>query len=850
MKISDLVSVRLRAKQAGAYHQFYGGMRSGVLVLDHRDRIVYLNPAAETILQIEAERITGQAAAQALAGHKALLEQLHSKQATASISVQAGGETGYIEMNVTPLPDRAWLVVLHDITGHVQPQQGASQNERPAEQSEETYRYLVENINEIIFTTDLNGVITYVSPVTEELDGPSQDQLLGKSFHALVYPKDRPSVEASLERVLKGEINTFEFRIELRGELHHIRVYLRPILQNDEPTGFLGVASDITERRQVEQALERRASQLAVLNYIGEQIASTIEIQKVLDSATHLIQKHFGYYQIGIFIPDWDREALYMRSSSGAFSDLFPADYHLPFGQGIAGWAGENKSVLLANDVRVEPRYCNPFPNQIMTRSELAVPILIGDELAGVLDLQSPQINAFDENDVRVMKTVANQIAIAMENARLYEEVRRQLSERELQENMLRIHRDLLIRLSSAKNLEEMLRVTVETLTTELNADQVALWLVDWEGNSVRPVIGSPKNHPGPPSPLDRGITGLVARDGRPALITNVEQDDKHGLLPETNSLLCVPLILDRKVIGVISLESKASNAFTHDDLNLLSTLSNSLVVLIERARLFEEVERARMELENRAAELEKANARLLELDRLKSQFLANMSHELRTPLNSIIGFSEILADGLVGSVNSEQAECLKDILDSGRHLLTVINDLLDFSKIDAGRVKLEPASLEISTLFDELQRALAPLVEKKRQHLSFEQIGQLPPIIADPVRVKQVFLNLLSNANKFTPEGGSIVTTCRELEPGTLLFSVSDNGIGIRPEDHALIFEEFRQVDGSLTREVPGTGLGLTISKRIVELHGGRIWVESELHRGSTFYVTLPCTPSTTTTA
>lgn len=258
---------------------------------------------------------------------------------------------------------------------------------------------------------------------------------------------------------------------------------------------------------------------------------------------------------------------------------------------------------------------------------------------------------------------------------------------------------------------------------------------------------------------------------------------------------------------------------------------------------LFNPLREAHEQLAQRHAELREAN-------RMKTQFLTSVSHELRTPLNSIIGFSEILADGLVGSVNSEQAECLKDILDSGRHLLTVINDLLDFSKIDAGRVKLEPASLEISTLFDELQRALAPLVEKKRQHLSFEQIGQLPPIIADPVRVKQVFLNLLSNANKFTPEGGSIVTTCRELEPGTLLFSVSDNGIGIRPEDHALIFEEFRQVDGSLTREVPGTGLGLTISKRIVELHGGRIWVESELHRGSTFYVTLPCTPSTTTTA
>jgi len=499
--------------------------------------------------------------------------------------------------------------------------------------------------------------------------------------------------------------------------------------------------------------------------------------------------------------------------------------------------------MLLANDVRLESHYTNLYPDRIMTRSELAVPILVGEKLLGVLDIQSPLENAFDDNDVRVMRTVADQIAIAMENARLYEEARLQIKEREKKENMLRIQRDLLVKLSLAKGLEETLETAVHTIASELNANRVMISFINWNRNTVQPVVfhGYPPGFNVRPYSMKNNVAGWVAENSQPVLISNGFRPLNISFDGNYSALICVPLTSSSNVIGVVNVESDEPSTFNQEDLNLLTTLANDLVILIERARLFEEVEKARTELEKRATELEEANNNLRELDRLKSQFLANMSHELRTPLNSIIGFSEVLVDQLNGPLNEDQEEFIQDILDSGKHLLALINDILDFSKIEAGRMALELTTFHIKDLFDELRVTVSSLIEQKSQTLVFRQEGDSLLLTVDHLRIKQVFINLLSNAVKFSPVGGTITLTCRKVEPGWMLFSVRDSGIGIRPEDQELIFEEFRQVDGSLTREVAGTGLGLSISKRIVELHNGRIWVESDLGTGSIFYVFIP---------
>jgi signal transduction histidine kinase len=223
-----------------------------------------------------------------------------------------------------------------------------------------------------------------------------------------------------------------------------------------------------------------------------------------------------------------------------------------------------------------------------------------------------------------------------------------------------------------------------------------------------------------------------------------------------------------------------------------------------------------------------------------KSEFLANMSHELRTPLNAIIGFSEVLLEKLFGEVNEKQDDYLKDIHSSGKHLLGLINDILDLSKVEAGRMELEPSTFEIA---EALANAMTLVRERAQRHgiLLGQQVdGKLSEITADERKFKQILLNLLSNAVKFTPDGGRIDVLARR-ENGDAVISVRDTGIGIAPEDQAAVFEEFRQVGRDYTRKQEGTGLGLALTKKFVELHGGKIWLESEPGKGSTFTFSIP---------
>jgi len=469
----------------------------------------------------------------------------------------------------------------------------------------------------------------------------------------------------------------------------------------------------------------------------------------------------------------------------------------------------------------------------------LLLPLLAGDRVLGLVQVwesQSPR--HFTQGEIVTGQTLVHQAAVSMENARLFAETQRRVRE-------LRLLHDVGLAAASGLRLEETLQAAAEALAAEFPHARVALMLLEPESGALR-IKASVGYRSDMVRSLrlqaDEGITGWVARRGQPVLATDVCLDPRYVEIdPDVRSELCVPLAAGPLIVGVLNVESTQLNAFMQDDQRLLSTLASNLTMLVERARLFEEAEAARAELQQRAKALEEANVRLKELDRLKDQFLANMSHELRTPLNSIIGFSEVLIDGLVGEMTPDQKDCVNDIHFSGEHLLTLINDILDLSKIEAGRMTLAPAAVDLPLLLAEVQATVAPLLEKKSQTLEAEWDEGLPILIADFLRIKQVLLNLLSNANKFTLFEGRITLSCRLADPSTILFSVTDTGIGIKPEDQGLIFEEFRQADGSASREMSGTGLGLAISKRLIEMHGGHVWVESEYGRGSTFSFLLP---------
>ncbi|MFC1931777.1 ATP-binding protein [Chloroflexota bacterium] len=261
---------------------------------------------------------------------------------------------------------------------------------------------------------------------------------------------------------------------------------------------------------------------------------------------------------------------------------------------------------------------------------------------------------------------------------------------------------------------------------------------------------------------------------------------------------------------------------------------------ITERERMEQELQEKNEELQSQSKELIEKTRELQITSNAKSEFLAHMSHELRTPLNVIIGFSELMLDGVVGVIDKEQKQCLNDILGSGQHLLGLINDILDLSKIESGKMELKLRNFALPDVIESLSSKIVPMLAARRQNIELSVEEGLPLVYADKAKVRQVLINLLSNSTKFTPDGGELRIEASR-EDSWCRISVIDNGIGVARENQEKIFEPFCQAENHLDREVGGTGLGLAIARQIVEKHGGRIWVESDYGKGSRFSFTLP---------
>ncbi len=340
------------------------------------------------------------------------------------------------------------------------------------------------------------------------------------------------------------------------------------------------------------------------------------------------------------------------------------------------------------------------------------------------------------------------------------------------------------------------------------------------------------------PLRLGEGVAGKAAALHAPVQVSDVLAEgsydvarirsvfERHGY----RSVLAAPLLFEQQIVGVLVVWGREPGSFPGEVVDLLQTLATQSVLAIQNARLYRE-------LEEKGRQLEAASHH-------KSEFLANMSHELRTPLNAIIGFSEVLHERMFGELNDKQAEYVQDVLASGRHLLSLINDILDLSKVEAGRMELELSRFDLPSVLESTATLVRQRAARRGLLLDLSVDERLDEIVADERKVRQIALNLLSNAVKFTPEGGRITLTATPTD-GAVRIAVSDTGVGIALEDQAAVFEEFRQVGGDAASKQEGTGLGLTLTKRFVELHGGRISVESELGKGSTFTFTLPVRPA-----
>lgn len=392
---------------------------------------------------------------------------------------------------------------------------------------------------------------------------------------------------------------------------------------------------------------------------------------------------------------------------------------------------------------------------------------------------------------------------------------------------------------TSTLDLNTIFARTVNLITERFSFYHAAIFIVEETGfnailKEATGEAGAEMKNRQHSLPLDdTSIVGKVASEGDAVVVNDVRENPLHKpnpLLPDTRAEAAIPLRIGARTIGAIDIQSKTSNAFTEDEIAVLQTLADQIAVAIDNARSFELSQQAVMEMR--------------ELDRMKSQFLANMSHELRTPLNSIIGFSRVILKGIDGPVTELMQQDLTAIYNSGQHLLGLINDILDLAKIEAGKMELAFDEVNITDVVTSVLSTMSGLIKDKPIEMKHNIEPNLPTARADAIRIRQVMINLLSNAAKFTDEGS--ITVDVNLMPGIggrneIMISVTDTGPGIAEQDQEKLFLPFSQVDDSPTRKTGGTGLGLSICQQLINMHGGKIWVESEIGRGSTFHFTLP---------
>lgn len=461
------------------------------------------------------------------------------------------------------------------------------------------------------------------------------------------------------------------------------------------------------------------------------------------------------------------------------------------------------------------------------------IPLRSGERLLGLLTVSSSHPMTLSADDLQILQAAGNGITVAVERFNLLREAQR----RALQlETAAQIARDTL----STLDLNTLLGRMVHLVTQRFNYYHAGIYLFNEEGTYLilREAAGAGRedllNNPVRYARGSRTPIGRVATTGEPLVLNRVLEDplyQPNPNLPYTRSEVVLPLKTGDNVMGVLDIHARSENAFTSEDLHVLQILADQIAVAIENARAYELSQQA-------VEEMRRA-------DRLKSQFLANMSHELRTPLNSIIGFSKVILKGIDGPITELQRQDLTSIYNSGQHLLGLINDILDLSKIEAGKMELQFSEVNLGDLINSVMSTAIGLVKDKPITLHHHVPADLPTVIADATRIRQVLLNFLSNAAKFTEEG-SITVEAKVIEgpKGTpeIMVTVTDTGIGIAEEDRAKLFQPFSQVDDSPTRRTGGTGLGLSICRSFVEMHGGRIgllW--SEVGKGSTFFFTLP---------
>ncbi|MGW8249195.1 MAG: GAF domain-containing protein, partial [Anaerolineales bacterium] len=638
-----------------------------------------------------------------------------------------------------------------------------------------------------------------------------------------------------------------EWQGQAAGVLLLCRAHSAPVFEPNEvhlAELYASQAAAVIQNALLFNQTQSALQETDLLYRASAELNASLSYQDILDTLRQYTLLGAQAYEVSINIYDrhWDEKNApewfdqVSRWSAESGMEETPHRYAIstnPYASRIL----KSTSPTLIEDIMTDSRLGTAaremYLNRYAARGILFAPLVSAGQWIGHITAIYQQPARFEEPAIRRLSALTGQAAFAVQNLRLLDESRRRADELQ---TAAEIARDT----SGTLSLDTLLNRAAQLIREKFSYYHAAIFLLDERGAYAYPRATTSKLNEGLGDSQSRiavgsnSVIGYVTQVGEHLLVNDISQDPLRftsPLLPETRSELGIPLKIGDRVIGALDVQSTRVNAFTLNDISVLQILADQLAVAVGNARSYE-ISLQAME------EMRKA-------DQLKSQFLANMSHELRTPLNSIIGFSRVILKGIDGPVNDTQQQDLQAIYSSGQHLLSLINDILDLSKIEAGKMELSfDDEVDIGELVNSTLSTAKGLVKDKPIEIVCEIEPDLPSTRADPLKIRQVLLNLISNAAKFTDQGSITIKVEQQMEDQKnrrLKVSVTDTGQGIAPEDQKKLFLPFSQVDASPTRKTGGSGLGLSICRHLIDMHQGEIGVHSQIGTGSTFFFVLP---------